>query len=107
MIISNSTWSISIQLIWIILSGDNLTKKTKKKDPFTSIHKIEANLPHQAEFEILRNGALCRANVPLLPSFRECIVSYKYDHYLFVYTFMISFYRDRKERGNTHLYHCA
>jgi len=39
------------------LSGDNLTKKTHK-DPFTSLHKIKANLPHWAEFEILRNGAL-------------------------------------------------
>ena len=30
-----------------------------KKDPFTSLHKIKANLPHWAEFKILRmrNGA--------------------------------------------------
>jgi len=28
------------------------------KDPFTSLHKIKANLPHWAEFEILRNGVL-------------------------------------------------
>jgi len=30
----------------------------QKKDPFTSPHNIKANLPHWAEFEILRNGAL-------------------------------------------------
>ena len=58
MIIYNSTWSILIQQIRIILSGDNLTQKTQKKEPFTSLHKIKANLPHWAEFEILRNGAL-------------------------------------------------
>ena len=58
MIIYNSTWSILIQKIRIILSGDNLTQKTQKKDPFTSLHKIKANLPHWAEFEVLRNGAL-------------------------------------------------
>ena len=39
------------------MSGDNLTYKTQKKDPFTSLHKKE-NLPHWAELEILRNGAL-------------------------------------------------
>ena len=39
------------------MSGDNLTQKTQKKDPFTSLHKIKANLPHWAEFEILGNGA--------------------------------------------------
>jgi len=38
----------------IILSGENLTWKTQKKErPF---HKIKAKLPHWAEFEILRNG---------------------------------------------------
>jgi len=58
MIIYNSTWSILIQWTRVILSGDNLTYKTQKKDPFTSLHKIKANLPHWAEFEILRNGAL-------------------------------------------------
>jgi len=57
MIIYNSTWSILIQYIWIILSGDNLTYKTQKKDPFTNLHKIKANLLLWAEFEILRNGA--------------------------------------------------
>ena len=57
MIIYNCTWSILIQQIRIILSGDNMTQKTQKKDPFTSLHKIKANLPHWAEFEILRNGA--------------------------------------------------
>ena len=56
-IIYNSTWSILIQQIRIKLSGDNLTQKTQKKDPFTSLHKIKANLPHWAWFEILRNGA--------------------------------------------------
>ena len=35
-----------------------MTQKTQMKDPFTSLHKIKANLPHWAEFEILRNGAL-------------------------------------------------
>ena len=59
MIIYNSTWSILIQQIRIILSCDNLTQKIQKKDPFTSLHKIKANLPHWAEFEILRNGT-CR-----------------------------------------------
>jgi len=44
-IIYNSTWSILIQLIRIKLSGDNLTYKTQKKDTFTSLHKIKANLP--------------------------------------------------------------
>ena len=34
-IIYNSTWSILIQKIRIILSGDNLTQKTLKEDPFT------------------------------------------------------------------------
>jgi len=28
------------------------------KDSFTSLQKIKENLPHWAEFEILRNGAL-------------------------------------------------
>ena len=28
------------------------------KDPFTSLHKIKASLPHWSEFENLRNGAL-------------------------------------------------
>ena len=46
MIIYNSTWS-----------------KTQKKDPFTSLHKIKANLPHLAEFEILRNGALVQPSI--------------------------------------------
>jgi len=41
----------------IILSGDNLTQKTQKKDTYTSLHKIKANKPHRADFEILRNGA--------------------------------------------------
>jgi len=36
----------------MILSGDQLTQKTQKKD------KIKENLPHWAEFEILRNGTL-------------------------------------------------
>ena len=36
--------------------GDNLTQKTQKKDPYISLHKIKANLPHWAEFETLRNG---------------------------------------------------
>jgi len=58
MIIYNSTWSILIQKIRIILSGDNLTLKTQKKDPFTSLHKIKANLLYRAEFEILRIGAI-------------------------------------------------
>ena len=58
MIIYISTWSILIQYIRIILSSDNLTSKTQKKDPFTSLDKIKANLPHWAEFEILRKGAL-------------------------------------------------
>ena len=40
------------------MSGDNLTYKTQKKDPFTSLHKIKENLPRWAELEILRNGAL-------------------------------------------------
>ena len=57
-IIYNSTWSILIQWIRNKLSCDNLTQKTQKKDPFTSLHKIKANLPLWAEFEILRNGAL-------------------------------------------------
>jgi len=57
-IIYNSTWSILIQWIRIKLSGDNLTYKTQKKDPFTSLHKIKANLQHWAKFEILRNGEL-------------------------------------------------
>ena len=57
MIIYNSTWPILIQQIRIILSGDNLTQKTQKKDPFTSLHKIKANLQHWTEFEVLRNGA--------------------------------------------------
>ena len=56
-IIYNRTWSILIQQIRIILSGDILPRKHKKKDPFTSLHKIKANLPHRAVFEILRNGA--------------------------------------------------
>ena len=57
MIIYNSTWAILIQQIRMILSGDNLIQKIQKKDPFTSLHKIKANRPHWAEFEILRNGA--------------------------------------------------
>ena len=57
MIIYNSTWSILIQWIRAILSGDNLTSKTQKKDPFTSLHKIKENLPLWAELKILRNGA--------------------------------------------------
>ena len=40
------------------MSGDNLTQKTHKKGPSRSLHKIKANLPHWAEFQILRNGAL-------------------------------------------------
>jgi len=56
-IIFNSTRSILIQYIRIKLSGDNQTLKTQKKDPFASLHEIKANLPHWAEFEILRNGA--------------------------------------------------
>ena len=57
MSIYNSTWSILIQYIRIILSSDNLTQKTQKKDLFTSLHKIKENLPHWAELKILRNGA--------------------------------------------------
>jgi len=45
------------------LSDDNLTKKTQKKDPFTSLHKIKENLPHWAKLEILRNGALTSEDV--------------------------------------------
>jgi len=41
------------------LSGDNLTQKTQKKNPFTSLHNIKENLPLWVELEILRNGALC------------------------------------------------
>ena len=63
MIIYNSTWSVSIQQIRIKLSGDNLTQKTQKKDPFTSLHKIKVNLPLWAEFKILRNGAFCAVPV--------------------------------------------
>ena len=63
MIIYNSTWSILIQQIRIILSGDNLTQKTQKRDQFTSLHKIKANTPHWAEFETLRNGALDKTNL--------------------------------------------
>ena len=40
-IICYSTWSILIQQIRIILSGDNLTQKTQKKDRFTSLHNIK------------------------------------------------------------------
>ena len=40
------------------MSGDNLTYKAQKKDPFTSFYKIKANLPLWAEFDILPNGAL-------------------------------------------------
>ena len=57
MIIYNSTWFILIQQTRIILACDNLTQKTQKKDPFKNLHKIKANLPHWAKFEILRNGA--------------------------------------------------
>ena len=57
-IIYNSTWSTLIQQIRIKLSGDNLTQKTQRKDPFTSLHKIKANLPFWEEFEIFRNGTL-------------------------------------------------
>ena len=56
--IHNNTWSILIQQIRIIWAGDNLTGKTQKKDPFTSLHKIKENLSLWAELEILRNGAL-------------------------------------------------
>ena len=57
-IIYNSAWSILIQSIRIKLSGDNLTQETQKEDPFTSLHKIKANLTHWAKFKILWNGAL-------------------------------------------------
>jgi len=57
MIIYNSIWSILIQWITGILSGDNLNQKTQKKDPFTSLHKIKENLPQWVELEILWNGA--------------------------------------------------
>ena len=39
------------------MSGDNLTQKTQKKDPFTSLHKIKENLPHWVKLKFLRNGA--------------------------------------------------
>jgi len=42
----------------IILSGDNLTYKIQKEDPYTSLHKVKANVQHWADFEILWNGAL-------------------------------------------------
>ena len=38
------------------MSGDNLTEKTQKKDPFTSLHMIKENLVHWAELEIVWNG---------------------------------------------------
>jgi len=56
-IIYNSTWSILIHLDYIVRWQSDL--KTQKKDPFTSLHKIKANLPHWAEFDFLRNGASC------------------------------------------------
>ena len=40
MIIYNSKWSIFIQYIRFILSGDYLTWKTQKKDPFTRSKQI-------------------------------------------------------------------
>ena len=41
------------------MSGDNLTQNTQKKDhPFTSLQKINENLPLWEELEILWNGAL-------------------------------------------------
>jgi len=50
--------SILIKKIRIILSGDNLTWKTQKKDPFTSLYKIKVNLPLWEELDILWIGAL-------------------------------------------------
>ena len=49
---------ITVQKIRIKLSGDNLTWKTQKKDPFTSLYKFKANLEHWAEYEIFLYGAL-------------------------------------------------
>jgi len=53
-IIYNSTWSILIQKNRIKLSWQSDLENTKERP----LHKIKANLPHWAEFEILRNGAL-------------------------------------------------
>jgi len=63
----------------IKLSGDNLTKKTQKKDPFTSLHKIKANLPHWAEFEILRNGALMLVYYNLYTPVYICYIKWHTD----------------------------
>jgi len=71
----------------IILSGDNLIKKTQKKDPFTSLHKIKTNLPLWAEFEILRNGAfpdriLCSWGLHEIPKFQGLCEIRGYTHSL-------------------------
>ena len=89
MIIYNSTWSILIQQIRI-LSVDNLTQKTQKKDPFTSLHKIKASLPHWAEFEILRNGALGQI---VYCTQESCVWNMKRQH--FVETSRSKFYVQR------------
>jgi len=43
----------------IIMSGDNLTLKTQERP----LHKIKANLPHWAEFEIMRSSAFYKLHV--------------------------------------------
>ena len=40
-------------------TGDSMTQQTHKNDPFTSHHKMKANLQHKAEFKIVRNRAQC------------------------------------------------
>ena len=65
MIIYNSTWSILIQQIRIILSSDNLTQKTQKKDPFTRSKHI-SSIGWSLKFcETVHRIDLCHLSVTL------------------------------------------
>ena len=43
-------------VFFINVATERLKRRLMKKEPFTSLHKINVNLPHWAELELLQNG---------------------------------------------------